>query len=135
MMMELSATDLILHAERDQWAFEDVSIITTKGYFLDRAVELLPGELLARNNALDIKDRVSDVIVNRSLTVSEFVDFTTTPLTVCMNVDRIGDDEVYRAADMVIEAIDKMNGARGTIHFGSELSYTPDEVLPLLNWG
>lgn len=133
MNQQYSTSDIVMLAESEQSIFDDVHILTTKGHFLDRIMHLISPELISSGSDDAIYNQAASLINSTTITVSEFVDFTSTPLTVCINADQITDDQVFQAADMVIEAISKQNGARGIVSFGTPTTYSVEEVSHLLN--
>lgn len=109
--------------------FEDVHIITAKGEFAAKALELSAVSPAKSFSESEIRKRAQQLIASQQITVTEFVSINETGITVCINADTVEDDNVmWRALDMLANALDQLDGTQGIITFGEPLKFTMSDV-------
>ena len=130
----VSAPDCIFLADSVSDPFQDIYVITTKGHFLDLLMQDMPYALIAKGDDVNINAKVSFLIQHSDIQVREFVDFTTTPPTVCVNASTVGEDEIYKAFELISKAIDINSGPMGKWSAAYSITYCLSDLTHLLNW-
>lgn len=131
--MVYTIEDTILAASRELEPFQHVRLITTKGYFLEQIIDKIPAEILLKTNNIPTCN-YAHLIADSNLEVTEFVDFTTEPITVCINVDMIQDHHSMIAAEMIATAVVINGEASGRVDLGNPMRYVVSDLNHLINW-
>lgn len=131
--MNASIEDVVLLADSEQSKFDDIHVITTKGHFLEQILHELPYETLIMDDKV-IESCVKNAINTSHIEVYEFVDFSTTPITVCIDTETINEETVAFAAERLVEALEACSERKGVYKFGNAITYTLPDVAHLLNW-
>lgn len=121
----------IFEASSAQEPFEEVHVVTAKAAYVDKACELA-GDQLLRGGSIseqDIARVAKQIISSQRLTVHESVTVNGDGMNIVINAENVEDDGImYRALDMLADALDQLQGEEGTITFGDALSFSLAEV-------
>lgn len=113
---KINWADLYLMAESEAEPFADVRVVTARSEFDRLVAEQLfhYSEKYPFDTAL-----VLDVEVRESVTLSTSGEFS-----VVIHADEVSDDAVWKAMDMVAEAMDKLDGNAGVVYFSAPIRFT-----------
>lgn len=127
-------TGLVFAADCDKEPHQDVHIITAKSEYIKLAYDLAVDELNNNptliNNPAKIDPIAANHINNGDICVCEHVSISRSGITVCINVENITDDNMWKALDMVATALDQLDDGYGEVTFGDKLTFSTTE-LPL----
>lgn len=121
-------TGVYFTADAEREPFEDVVIKTTRSKFLEIAMEAA-ADYLHRNGQTLTPELVNvaavTLIAAKKVFVQEQVKVDETGIEVLVDVPSVErDDCLWRALDLVGQALDALDGKQGTIYFGEPLQYT-----------
>lgn len=133
--------DAYFAASADKEQFEDVSIVTAKSVYLELACTAAADILLRRSTKTsnfqlyqgDVFDCAAHIMNEGKVFVQEHVKVTPEGISICINaVDVDNEDVVWRALDLLADALSELDGVYGTVYFGEELRFTGGEI-PWIN--
>lgn len=124
--------DLYFTACSEKEAFEDVTIVTAKSEYANLAFQAAADLMLQTSHEIIQKDvlRAAQVIMDAGkVHVQEYVKVNEVGITVCINAVSVDDEEVvWRALDMLADALQHLDGSHGTVYFGNNLYFSSAEV-------
>ena len=124
-------------ASADNEPFEDVSIITAKSAYLELACTAAADMLLrqstktsdARLHQTDVLDCAAHIMNEGKVFIQEHVKVAPEGISICINAVNVEDeDAVWRALDLLADALGELDGAHGTVYFGDVLRFTSGEI-------
>ena len=127
---KLPYTNIVFSAIAEQEPLQDVHTITLKGEYAKNIERIAVNNLTASRKKLTNKivmaemDRLFDI---KPITVQESVTRNHNGLFAVVNADRIDELAVNRAFELVVEAIDQLEGY-GTVYFGPVVSFSKHEL-------
>ena len=124
-------TDLTLLAESNQEAFAKANIITLKAHYREMVYERAFDRAAREGITVDkifstIEDYAIEIMNRGTVSVQPFVSIDDECITICINEDRIEDDTIQRAMDMLLEVDDLTPGKHYPL--GSAVSFKPEEA-------
>jgi hypothetical protein len=123
----ISIEDCVLLADSMSEPFQDIHLITTRWTFIN--------QLTTQSNVACNPEAIQNALDNTNITVHEYVDFGTTPPTVCVDMADTSDEfAVYRAFSLISQAIEVNGSAAGKWINPTPLAYSFGEISQLLNW-
>jgi hypothetical protein len=111
--------------------FEEVHVVTAKSEFVSNACEIAANVLMKNGDFTEqqLNQYTQHVIASQRLSVYESVTISDTGISICINADNVEDDNVmWRALDMLADALDQLDNTQGTITFGDSLTFSISEV-------
>lgn len=123
----ISWSDVYFTAESEKEPFTDLTIFTAKSEMLMIAASQAVQTLLSQQKQLSdtIIDELSQQLIEENkIQVYEFARIGDDKTEVCIDVDIIDDDTVWKALDMVYKAV----SSGGTWIADTPISYTWDEL-------
>ena len=129
--------DAYFMASADMEPFEDVSIVTAKSTYLElacaAAVDILMRQSTKTSNFRLYREEVLDyaaLIMNEGkVFIQEHVKVTSEGISVCINAANVDDEDVvWRALDLLADALGELDGSPGTVYFGEPLRFTSTEI-------
>lgn len=127
--------DVYFTAEAGREPFEDVEIVTLKSSYLDLALVAAADILLKeRSNSVPSTDDVMNIakliMDDHKIFIQEHVNMSSEGITVCINAASLDDEDVvWRALDMLADALEHLDGAHGTVYFGEQLRFSSNEIV------
>lgn len=119
-----------LAATSAQEKFEEVHVVTAKSEFVSKAHELAATALADQvfsEQAVNALAR--QMIIAQRISVQESVTIDDVGMHVCINADSVEDDNVmWRALDMLADAMYQLDGNQGTITYGEPLAFGLSDV-------
>lgn len=124
-------------ASAENEAFQDVSIVTAKSTYLDlacnAAAELLLTQSIGPTNFklyhADVLLYASHLMNQNKIFVQEHVSVTAEGISICVNAVNVDDEDVvWRALDLLADALRELDGARGIVYFGDILRFKSSEI-------
>lgn len=113
---KINWADLYLMAESESEPFADVRVVTARSEF-DR---LVAEQMFQYSEKCPFNATfVLDVEVRESVTLS-----TTGEFSVVVDAPEVSDEAVWKAMDMVAEAMDVLDGHAGVVHFSKPLRFS-----------
>ena len=117
-------TEMYLTADAAKESFTDVRIVTAKSECVKIASDLV----FATTNRITNK-LIQSVVDNSAIAVHESVAINADgEISVIMNADKIDDAAVWRALDMVAEAMDQLDGSAGVVNLSGPITFTSTEI-------
>lgn len=107
--------------------FEDVHVVTAKNEYVTLANELALKSVSSIDDK-EINHVTRSLIASQRLTVTESVTINDDGIKVVINAESVSDDVMWRALDMLAQAIDQLDEKNGTIEFGEPLQFSLSEV-------
>lgn len=124
--------DLYFAACSEKETFEDVTIVTAKSEYANLAFQAA-AELILQTSHNIVQDDVlqtAQVIMDAGkVHIQEYVRVNDVGITVCINAVSVEDEDVvWRALDMLADALQHLDGSHGTVYFGNNLQFSSAEV-------
>jgi hypothetical protein len=119
---------VIFHAEATKEAFRDMRIVTAASKYVDIAYNMALDNLKFIDDIKDLDITVTSVINAQTFSVREYVDIGRDGILVCINAPIIDENAMLSSLDMVAEALRQLNGGKGTIYFGNELTFAIKDI-------
>lgn len=128
--------DAYFTASANKEPFEEVSIVTAKSMYLELAYTAAVDIMLKQASNVTpsfIQSAMiayADYIMNEGkVYVHEHVKVADEGISICINaVDVDDEDVVWRALDMLADALRELDGAQGTVYFGDPLRFSCSEI-------
>ena len=129
--------DAYFTASADNEPFEDVSIVTAKSAYAELAYTAAADILLRQSTKTsnfqlyqgDVLECAARIINEGKVFVQEHVKVTPEGISICINAANVEDEDVvWRALDLLADALGELDGAQGTVYFGEELRFTSGEI-------
>lgn len=129
--------DVYFTAAANKEPFEDVSIVTAKSAYLELACTAAADILLSRCTKTpcfrlqqhDVFEYAQHIMDEGTVFVQEHVKVSPEGIYVCINAVNVEEEDVvWRALDMLANALEILNGAQGTVYFGEELRFSSSEI-------
>jgi hypothetical protein len=127
--------DVVIAAESSNEPFQEVTIVTARGMFLDVAMQAAAHICHEEGHTLT-QDKVTKIartlIAAEKIMVQEHVRVNSEGITVCLNVEDVEHEDVaWLAFDRVAQALDSLNGTHGVVTFGDNLRFSVDQATSL----
>lgn len=123
-----------LEASSMNETFEDVHIVTAKSELVETACDLILAQA-DMFRVYDDADHQAVMVSARKLvdegavSVREYVKVDNSGIRVCINTETTEDpDAMWRALDMVADALQVLDGSHGTINFSNKLKFQSSEI-------
>lgn len=114
--------------------FDEVHIVTARSAYADKALEL--AEEAQNNQGFSeetIRKGACFLVNSQQLSIHESVTVDINGISVCINAETVEDENImWRALDLVADALDQLDGAYGTITYGDPLKFSISDVPWLL---
>lgn len=124
--------EVVIAAEAAKEPFEDVTIVTARSCFADLALQAAADLVYKQGHALTdnkVKAIAQSLIASQKICVQEHVRINEDGIIVCLDVADTQDEYVmWRALDLLADALDKLNGKTGVVVYGEDLRFTLGEV-------
>lgn len=124
----ISWPDLYFTAEATREAFEDVVVVTLKSDFVDRVYDRAIKEVGLKSQTR-LSKRAYEIIQQQEIKVQERVEITKAGMKVIVNCNEVNEAAVWRALDMLAQALDVLEGKVGTVPFGESVSFETTEIV------
>lgn len=128
-----SWSDLYFYADAAREPFEDVTVVTARSQYFDLVYQIAADSVYRHTGMLStsaVEPVAMALIASRKVHVQEHVRVDSTGITVCLDVpDTTNDDMMWRALDLVQQALDQLNGDEGTVYFGEDLWFSPEQTI------
>lgn len=124
--------DVYFNACANEEVFKDATIVTAKSEYVNTAFEIA-ADIVVRQTAQLSSDKVLAVarclIDKRKVYVYEYVRVDDAGITICINAENVEDEHaVWRALDMLADALRELDGAYGEVTVGHPLYFSANEV-------
>lgn len=126
--------DVYFTASANHEPFEDVEIVTAKSSYLNLALVaaadiIMKESLSAAPSPVDVSNIATLLMDDRKVFVHEHVKVAPEGISICINAITLDDeDAVWRALDMLADALEHLDGAHGTVYFGTPLHFSSSEI-------
>lgn len=123
--------DIIFGAVAEREPLQDVNAITLKGEYAKRVEQRALDNLMASNIPLTnetVYSEMDRIFAAKSIVVQEAVYYTEDGWSVVVNAEAIDDTAVHRAIELVVDAVDKLDGRYGVIKFGQPMSFNKADL-------
>lgn len=129
--------DVYFTASADKEPFEDVLIVTAKSTYLELAYTAAADILLRQSTRTsqsrlyqtDVLNYALHIMNEGKVFVQEHVKVAPDGISICINAVDVDDENVvWRALDLLADALGELDGSHGTVYFGEELRFTNDEI-------
>lgn len=129
--------DAYFMASADNQPFEDVLLVTAKRVYCDLAATAAV-DIIRRSSTntawrtvspIDVYKTASQIMDEGKVFVHEYARVDDHGIQVCINAASVEDDDVmWRALDMLADALKYLEGHHGTVYFGEELRFQSTEI-------
>lgn len=125
--------DLTLLAESNQEAFANANILTLKAHYREKVYEQAFDRAAREGVTVDkifsvVEDYAIEIMNRGTVEVQQFVSIDEKAITICIDADRIDDETVQLALNMLLEVDDLAPGKHYPL--GSLVSFKPEEAEP-----
>lgn len=127
---------VVIAAEAEQEPFQDVTIVTAKGLFVNLALESAADLVYTEGHTLTtekVRAIAIAMIAERKVMVQEHVRINSEGITVCLDVPNIDDETVqWIALDRLAKSLDHLDGCVGVVTFSGDLVFDIKDVVSLM---
>ena len=126
--------DVYFTACANREVFSDVTIITAKSEYADLAFQAAADIALKATRSTypsqHVLHEIASFIMDENKVHSqEHVKVTDNGITVCINAISVEDEDVvWRALDMLADALQHLDGQPGVVYFGDKLYFSSSEI-------
>lgn len=124
--------DLYFTACSEKETFDDVAIVTAKSEYTNLAFQAAADLMLRTSRNItqtEVLQTAAFIMDAGKIHIQEYVKVNDNGITVCINATSVEDeDAVWRALDMLADALQHLDGSYGTVYFGDELHFSSSEV-------
>lgn len=133
---KLPWADVYFAAEAAREPFQDVTVITARSEYARLAL-LASADIIHNGNVPLTSGRVQSLalllISQGRITIQESVSIEDEAITAVINVPTTEDDDaMWKALDLVAEALDSLDGKSGKVYFGEQLKFSQADILPFI---
>lgn len=125
-------SDVYFAASANTEPFEDVSIVTAKSVYLDLVYMAAADIVIAHQGRIISKEvfRVAQYLMDeQKIFTQEQVKVTPDGISIIINaVDINNDDVMWRALDMLADALLHLDGSHGIVYFNEPLHFSSNEI-------
>jgi hypothetical protein len=126
---KISWPDVYLTAEADQEHFEDVSILSLKGYYTEKVYDQAIADV-GCEDAEKLMKRVRQIINEGQTYVQEHVKISSSGMRVVLDCENVNNEEVlWSALDMLASAMERLDGHHGKVSFSALRAFTLTDVV------
>lgn len=124
--------ELYFTACAEHEVFEEVSIVTAKSEYANLAFQAAAEVVLESTGDIsqtELLKASAFIMDERKVHVQECVTVDSNGMSVCINATSVDDDDaVWRALDMIADALQHLGNDHGTVYFGEKLHFSSAEV-------
>lgn len=129
---DLQWANTCLLAEAEQEKFEDVEVITTKAFYADKLAEFALSRLWTRGiqpTSLAMRMAIARIHLDNDIEVYEHVYMAGNTRLVVVYADRIDDDAIYKAFELLAKTIDEGCTYK---RFGKRITHSLEDISWML---